>query len=457
MNNLACEAIKQLKKEQPITNACITIFDEPIQKKSDGLLTDWCVAVKDNFVMKGVLTTAGSKILSNYIGVYDATSLIKLYDQGVSFVAKTALDELGMGGTGLTCFTGPVKNPYNQEYQAGGSSSGSAVAVASGAVRMALGSDTGDSVRKPASYCGVVGVKPTYGRISRYGVIPYASSLDHVGYFTANVMDAAITLEVLAGFDPKDPTSLKEHLPNFSKDLTGDLKGKRIGVLKNVIDHIDHEETLVVFNNLIKKIKAAGAIVVPITLNDEVLRTMLPTYYIVANCEATANHANLTGVNFGLQQAGDNLDEIVSSSRTLGFNSMLKKRFVIGSYGLKDDNQEKIYRKAQKVRRLLVAELDKALENVDGLIAPASPYIAPKLTEESVDKLSFKHLVSDNYMVLANFSGYPSMSVPMGYIHDMPIGVNITTKAYTEALMFELAYGFESVTGLKNSVKKVSV
>jgi aspartyl-tRNA(Asn)/glutamyl-tRNA(Gln) amidotransferase subunit A len=457
MKNTAREAIKQLTIEQPITNACITIFDEPKQKKSEGSLANWSVAVKDNFVMKDVLTTAGSKILSNYIGVYDATSITKLYNQGASFVAKTALDELGMGGTGLTCFTGIVKNPYNQNHQAGGSSSGSAVAVATGAVRMALGSDTGDSVRKPASYCGVVGVKPTYGRISRYGVIPYASSMDHVGYFTTNVKDAAITLEALAGFDPKDPTSIIEHMHAFSEDLTGDLQGKRIGVLQNVMNHIDHSETLDVFNNFIKKIEAQGAIIVPITLNDDLLKTMLPTYYIVANCEATANHSNLSGVNFGLQQPGDTLAELMSNSRTAGFNSMLKKRFVIGSYGLKDDNQEKIYRKAQKVRRLLVKELDKALADVDGLIAPATPFIAPKLEEESIDKLSFKHLISDNYMVLANFSGYPSMTVPMGYINEMPIGVNLTTKAYSEALMFELALGFEKVSGCKDDVKKVNV
>lgn len=456
MKHNAQQAINQLKAEQPITNACITIFDEPKQHNSKGVLSDWTVAVKDNFVMNDVLTTGGSKILSNYIGVYDATSITKLYDQGVSFVAKTALDELGMGGTGLTCYTGVVKNPYNQEHQAGGSSSGSAVVVATGAVRMALGSDTGDSVRKPASFCGIVGVKPTYGRISRYGVIPYASSMDHVGYFNQNVQDAAITLEALVGFDPKDPTTIKEHLPAFANELTGDLKGKRIGILTNVLNHIDHQETHDVFNDFVKKIEAQGAIVVPITLNEQLLKTMLPTYYIVANCEATANHSNLTGVNFGLQQPGETLSELMNNSRTEGFNSMLKKRFIIGGYGLKDDHQDKIYRKAQKVRRLLVEELDKALSDVDGVIAPAAPYIAPKLNEESIDKLSFKHLISDNYMVLANFSGYPSMTIPMGMIHGMPIGVNLTTKAYTEALMFEIGLGFEEVSNLKNNVKKVT-
>lgn len=455
MKDLGLLAINQLKEEQPLTNACVTIFDQPLQKKKEGLLADWTVAAKDSFVMKGVLTTAGSKFLSNYIGVYDATSITKLHDQGVCFVAKTALDELGMGGTGLTCFTGVVKNPYNQDYQAGGSSSGSAVVVATGAVRMALGSDTGDSVRKPASFCGIVGVKPTYGRISRYGVIPYASSLDHVGYFTRNVQDAALTLEALAGFDPKDPTSLQETLPKFSDKLQGDLKGKRIGILMNVLNHIDHSETHDVFNDFVQKIEAQGAIIVPITLNDDLLKTMLPTYYIVANCEATANHANLTGVNFGLQQDGDSLYDIMNNSRTLGFNPTIKKRFVIGSYGLKDDNQEKIYRKAQKVRRLLVEELDKALEQVDGLIAPASPFTAPKLDEESTDKLSGRHLISDNYMVLGNFSGYPSMTIPMGLINGMPIGVNLTTKAMSEPLMFDLAFGFENVTGCKDLVKKV--
>ncbi len=457
MSDNILKAQKELHRIQPMTNASITILDDVSPSNKQGLLSQWTIAAKDNFVTKGILTTAGSKILSNYIGVYDATAIKKIKEEGGVIVAKTALDELGMGGTGLTSFTGPVYNPYNPKHQAGGSSSGSAVVVAAGAVRMALGSDTGDSVRKPASFCGIVGVKPTYGRISRYGVIPYASSLDHVGYFTTNVLDAAVTLEALSGFDPLDPTTIIEPLIPFASDLTGDLKGKKIGILKNVIQHIDHAETCDLFNELLRKIQDTGAEVVEVEINEDLLKTALPTYYIIANCEATANHANLTAVNFGLRQPGSSLEEIMKVSRTIGFNPLLRKRFVIGSYGLKDENQEFIFKKAQKVRRLLVQELSHALDHVDALIAPASSTIAPKIGDDNIDKLSAKHLISENYMVLGNFSGYPSMTIPMGYIQDMPIGVNITTKAKTEALMFDIALGIEHLTGLKDQIKKVNV
>src|SRR5690554_266450 len=441
-------SIKRLNDIQSATNACITIFDQALFRQ-EGELSSWSVAVKDNFVMKDVLTTAGSKILSNYIGVYDATAVTKLLNQGAKIVAKTSLDELGMGGTGLTGFTGPVKNPLNLDHQAGGSSSGSAAVMAADAVDFALGSDTGDSVRKPASFCGVVGVKPTYGRISRYGVIPYASSLDHVGFFTHSVKDAAIALETMSGFDPKDPTTLQQPLIKFSDQLKGELKGKKIAVFKNVIDHIDNQQTLDLFNDLVKKLSDEGAIITSISMNEDLLKTMLPTYYILANCEATANHANLTAVNFGLQQQGNDLQEIMSNSRTLGFNETLRKRFVIGSFGLKDENQQELFVKAQKIRRLLVNELKNALEDVDAIIAPASSSVAPSIHQDDADKLSNKHLISENYMVLGNFSGFPSMTVPMGNINDLPIGVNLTTKALAEKTMFEIAIGFERIIQYK--------
>ncbi len=441
-------SIKRLKEIQQATNACITIFDKPVSKK-EGNLSHWSVAVKDNFVMKGVLTTAGSKILSNYIGVYDATVVTKLLDCGAKIVAKTTLDELGMGGTGLTSFTGPVKNPLNLNHQAGGSSAGSAAVMAADAVDIALGSDTGDSVRKPASFCGVVGLKPTYGRISRYGVIPYASSLDHVGYFTHNVKDAAVALEVMTGFDPKDPTTLLEHLVKFSHLLKGDLKDKKIAVFQNVLDHIDDADTLKLFNNLIMKLENEGAHISFVVMDANLLKTMLPTYYILANCEATANHANLTAINFGLQQDGEDLQEIMVNSRTVGFNETLRKRFVIGSFGLKDENQQELFVKAQKIRRLLVNELQEALDDVDVIIAPASSSVAPTIQEDDADKLSSKHLISENYMVLGNFSGYPSVTVPMGNVNDLPIGVNLTAKAMDEATLLDIAYGFEQVIAYK--------
>ncbi len=438
-------SIKRLKAIQPATNACITIFDEPMQAMKDGPLSTWSVAVKDNISIKGELTTAGTAILANYRPPFHATVIQRLLDQGVSMVAKTALDELGMGGSGLNSFHGIVRNPLNLDYQAGGSSSGSAAIMAAKAVDMALGTDTGDSVRKPASFCGIVGIKPTYGRISRYGVIPYASSLDHVGYFTHNVKDGAIALEAMAGYDPKDPTSIAQPLEAFSHLLSDDLKGKHIGIFKNVVDHIHDERTKALLHQLIEKIETAGGNVSWISLDETLLKAMLPTYYVLANGEASSNHANLNGLHFGVQQAGDDITEIMEHSRTKGFSRAVRKRMVMGGYGLLQAHQEAIYFKALKIRRLLVEALDQALEDVDVLVAPATSSKAFLINGESNDPLSLNHLISENFMVLGNFSGYPSMTIPMGNIDDLPIGINITAKAFDEKGMFMIAHALEQL------------
>ena len=334
---------------------------------------------------------------------------------------------------------------------------GSAVLVASGAVPFAIGSDTGDSVRKPASFVGIVGVKPTYGRISRYGIIPYASSLDHVGYFTRCVEDAALALEVLAGRDDKDMTSSFREVENYLANLNGDLSGKTIGIMGNVIDAIKSEEVLGLFNDLVEKCKIAGAVIKMIHMDPIRLRTCLPVYYIVANSEATANHSNLDGVRFGMQEWGDSLEELMTNSRTKGFSFLLRKRFIIGSYSLADENQDLLLRKAQKVRRLLVADFKAALADIDVLIAPASSDVAPLLTDTSADQLSARYLIAENHMVLGNFSGYPSMTIPMGKINGLPIGINLTAKPFEEQLMFDIALGMENLAGCKNMMAEVSL
>lgn len=449
-------ALKRVKQVQPILNASITIVEDDVTPSADGPLANVGVAIKDNVCTKDILTTGGSAILSNYIPPYDATIITKLKAAGAKIVSKTALDELGMGGTGTTCFTGVVKNPYNQDHQAGGSSAGSAALVGANAVSVAIGTDTGDSIRKPASFCGVVGVKPTYGRVSRYGVIPYASSLDHVGAFSSSVSEAALITSIISGYDPKDGTTTTIEVGDYHKHLNKDLTGKRIGIFKNVIDHIDQPETISMFHDLMNKAKAAGATIVEISCNEDYLKAILPTYYIIANGEATANHSNLTGVNFGVASKFDDLEAIMTSARTDGFNPLLRKRFVIGSYALKDENQELLYRKAQKVRRVIVEDFAKAMANIDVLVAPASAFIAPKLYDNTVDQLSGKHLISENYMVLGNFSGYPSMTIPMGYIQQMPIGINMHAHPFNEQMMFDIAYGLESLTGLAHASAKVA-
>ena len=435
------EAVSLARKQQPLLNAMVSFMevDEAISeaKNSNGKMAGLPIVLKDNVLTKGVRTTGSVQILDNYIGAYDATITKKLKDAGAVIIGKSALDGLGMGGTGTNCHTGFVHNPYDLNRMAGGSSVGSAVLVASGAVAFAIGSDTGDSVRKPASFVGIVGVKPTYGRISRYGIIPYASSLDHVGYFTRSVEDAALALEVLAGRDDKDMTSSTREVEDYLANLNGDLRGKKIGILKNVIDAIKKDQTLALFNELIEKCVNAGATVHMINMDQTRLQACLPVYYIIANSEATANHSNLDGVRFGMQEWGDSLEELMTNSRTKGFSFLL--------------------RKAQKVRRLLVEDYKTALSDIDVLIAPASGDVAPLLTDTSADQLSARYLIAENHMVLGNFSGYPSMTIPMGKIDGLPIGINITAKPFEEQVMFDIALGMENLTGCKNMTAEVNV
>lgn len=412
------------------------------------------IVLKDIVNMKDTTTTGSSKLLENYVSQYDATITQKLQAAGAIIIAKSSCDTFGMGGTNMTAATGPVYNPYDLSRMSGGSSGGSAVLVASGVVPMAIGSDTGDSVRKPASFNNIVGFKPSYGRISRYGLIPYASSLDHVAYFTQNVVDAASTLEVLAGRDDKDMTSSTLAVEAYASLLKGDLKGKKIGILENVIDAIAVEETKILFKETCEKLKAAGAQLISIRLKDELMHAFLPTYYIIANAEATANHSNLDGLRFGVSKEGDTMEEIMTNARTQGFGPLLRKRFVIGSYALFIENQEKIFRKAQKVRRLIVENMNEAFNQVDVLIAPASSAGAPKMGDDSVDQLSSSYLIAENFMALANFAGTPSITIPMGFVHDLPVGININAKAFEEAKLLDIAYGFESIIGIHDQVKE---
>lgn len=454
------EALEIAKNSQEKLNAVVTFIDpseqiKNLEGKENGLLYGIPVALKDNVCTKGIKTTASSRILENYVPIYNAHIVDKLEAAGAVMIAKASMDELAMGGTNLTAATGPVHNPYDIDRISGGSSGGSAALVACGAVPLAIGSDTGDSIRKPASFCNVVGMKPTYGRISRYGIIPYASSLDHVGYFTRSVEDAAIALEVLAGRDDRDMTSSYREVPHYIDALSGDIQGKKIAILKNVTNAIDNQETLTVFNQLMDELKAKGAEVYEVELNESLLKAMLPTYYLIANCEATANHSNLDGIRFGVQKEGATAEEIMINSRTAGFGSLIRKRFVIGSYGLFVENQDRLFRQAQRVRRLIVEEVKKVLQEADVLVAPASANGAPRLDDQSADQLTDTYLIAENHMVLGNFTGYPSCTVPMGTTKGLPIGINLTAKAFDEENLLNICYAIENITGLKDAKKEV--
>ncbi len=456
------DAVNKSHAVQSALNAMVSFIDPKDQVEKLNQLSKEVpfygvpVILKDLVNMKDTRTTGSSGILDNYISPYDATITQKLKEAGAIIIGKSSCDTFGMGGTNMTAWTGPVHNPYDLSRMSGGSSGGSAVLVASGVVPMAIGTDTGDSIRKPASYNNIVGLKPTYGRISRYGVIPYASSLDHVGVFTRNVKDAALSLEVLAGRDDKDMTSSYLPVEKYSEKLTGDLSGKRIGIIQNVIDSIHNQETINEFKELCQKLESKGATLVSIHLKEELMHAFLPTYYIIANAEATANHSNLDSLRFGVLKEGQTMDESMIKSRTAGFGKLLKKRFVIGSYALFTENQEEVFRKAQKVRRLIVEDIKRVLSEVDVIMAPASGQGAPKFDDASVDQLSSEYLIAENYMALANFSGYPSITIPMGYVEGLPVGINLTAYAFEEAKLLDIAYGIENTTGLANIIKEVT-
>ena len=464
ISDLTCSIEENIKKCDQLAkdthekiNAIVTFVDhseqiEELKEKDSSLpLYGVPVAIKDNINTKGIRTTASSRILDNYVPIYDATVIKKLKEAGAVVFAKTSMDELGMGGTNLNAYTGKVNNPYDVTRISGGSSGGSAAIVAQGIVPCALGTDTGDSIRKPAAYCGIVGFKPTYGRISRYGVIPYASSLDHVGFFTTCIKDACRMLEVCSGRDDKDMTSSYKEVEKYEANLNSDITGKRIAVLDNVMRAIKDQRIVDNFNEVIEKLEKRGAIVERVSMDDALLQTLLPVYLIIANAEACANHSNLDGVRFGMRENGDNLEEIMINSRTKGFSSQVRKRFVLGSYSLFVENQDKLFRKAQKVRRVIVDEYKKILDQYDVVIATAAPTIAPHPEESVGEKMSDTYLVADNHMVLGNMSGYPSLTLPSGFVDGCPIGINVTAKAFDEQNLLNICKAIEEETGLENN------
>ena len=448
------ESAKRIEELQPTLNAAVTIIEEPEENPQDGPLAGIPVVLKDNVSTKGILTTASSKILGNYVPVYDATIVEKLKNAGAVIVAKASMDELGMGGTNRNAATGPAHNPWNPAHITGGSSGGSAALIAAGTVPLAIGTDTGDSIRKPAAYCGVVGVKPTYGRISRYGIIPYASSLDTVGYFTRNITDAALALEVLAGRDDHDMTSSFLPVKAYVENLNPSLEGKTIGVFKTVADRIHEPAIRSAFDHLVEQIKAAGATVVELEMDQKLMELIAPVYKTIANAEATANHSNLDGIRFGVRKPGESVEEVMTASRTAGFSSYVRARFVIGSYSLFEENQDRLFRKAQKIRRLIVDAYLDLFKKCDVILAPAAVDLAP-LIEQSSDVRFGEDRFEEEHMQLANFSGVPSLTMPLGTEKGLPFGINLSAPAFKEQALFDVAAGIEALIDFKEEPENV--
>lgn len=454
---LTLEAIKRAKEDN--NNAFETILEkEAIEIASnlkepevDNIFWGIPVGIKDNFSTKGILTTGSSEILRDYVPVFNATVVQKLLDAHAVPIAKTTLDELAMGGTGTTGHKGITYNPYDPSHTrlVGGSSCGSAAMVSNAIVPFALGSDTGDSVRKPASYAGLVGFKPTWGRISRFGLFPFAPSLDHVAYFTRSVEDSALSLSLLAGRDNHDATSSTKPIEDYAKAINNPIKGVKIAVLREVVDSIDDKNILEAFNNTIKELKKQGAVVEYVDFSIKLLESIYPTYMVISCAEATSNNANLDGIKFGPRYEADTYTDVMIKARTKGFCELIRRRFIIGSFALMRENQNDLFLRAQKARRLIVNRTNEILSDYDFIYVPAAPSIAPKFSDSS-DRLSNNYLIADNILVLGNFAGLPSLTLPIGKENNMPFGANVMGRAFEEAKVFNVAKAIENIVGLEN-------
>ena len=457
------ESLKLSHEVQDKCNAFVTILDNAKEQEvTDNLISGIPFGVKDNYSTKGVLSTGSSNTLKDYVPFFDATAYKNLKNAGAVMVNKTAMDEFGMGGTGTTGHTGIQKNPWDLTRMCAGSSSGSACAVASGVYPYALGSDTGDSIRKPAAYCGIVGYKPTYGLISRYGLFAFASSLDHCGVLTRSVKDAAIVVDEMKGKDEKDLTSWDSSNINLKDALTGDIKNKKICYIKELCDVNSYEnpnEELVKhlenFKEKIELIKNSGVIVEEVSVDRKLLNAIASVYVILSCSEATSNLSNLTGISFGPRGEGNSWEEQVKDYRTKGFSPLIKRRFVIGSYILQKENQERYFINAQKVRRLVVDTWKKLYETYDAVILPVG--IGPaKLLDGSQDALTKDDNIQalDEHLQVANFGGFPSITIPDGFVNNLPVGLNITGNCYKDEDVLNIAYAIESLMDYKNQIAR---
>ena len=458
---LVKESLKKSHEVEDKYNAFVTILDDAKPNDvTDSLVSGIPFGVKDNYSTRDVLSTGSSNTLKNYVPFYTATVVQKLLDAGAVMVNKTALDEFGMGGTGTTCHTGTVLNPWDPSRMCAGSSAGSACAVASGVYPFALGSDTGDSIRKPAAFCGIVGYKPTYGMLSRYGLFPFASSLDHCGVLTRSVEDAAIVTDIMKGIDEHDMTSWDSSHIHLQEALTGDVKGKKLFYIKEICDlnnYPNASESLKAhinnFFSTLELLKSEGVSVDEVSI-DERLLNAIPSVYVVLSCaEATSNLSNLTGIIYGPRSDKTNVFEMMKDHRTNGFSPLIKRRFVIGSYVLQKENQERYFKNAARVRRLIVDKMKELFQEYDALILPVSSGPAKKFDEDQ-DAINTDTNILEEHLQIGNFGGFPSITIPNGFIDSLPVGINITGNCYDDENVLNIAYTLESKMPYKGQIAK---
>ena len=446
--------IERCNKHNNSLNCFITITEEEALKKARqadkkrasgdyNLLTGIPIAQKDIFCTNGTRTTCGSKMLDNFVAPYDATLIKKMNDAGLIMLGKTNMDEFAMGSSNETSFYGPVKNPWDDCRVPGGSSGGSASAVAARLTPAATGTDTGGSIRQPSSFCGITGLKPTYGRVSRYGMVAFASSLDQGGPMTQTAEDAALIMNIIAGFDEHDSTSTEKPTDNYTEKLNNSIKGLKIGLPKQYFDESLDNNIAEVIENGLKELEKLGAKCVDVELPHTELS--IPAYYVVAPAECSSNLSRYDGVRFGHRcKEPKDLSDLYCRSRQEGFGKEVKRRIMTGTYVLSAGYYDAYYIKAQKIRQIISNDFQNVFKNVDIIAGPTTTGVAFKLNEKLNDPISM--YLSDLYTVSVNLAGLPAISVPSGFINKLPVGMQLIGNYFQESLLMNVAHQYQKVT-----------
>ncbi|WP_342471825.1 Asp-tRNA(Asn)/Glu-tRNA(Gln) amidotransferase subunit GatA [Metasolibacillus sp. FSL H7-0170] len=438
-----------LNKEQATAQAAEL---DKVPFEARGPLFGLPIGVKDNIITEGLETTCASKILEGFIPIYDATVVKKLREAGMVTVGKLNMDEFAMGSSTENSYYKATKNPWNVEHVPGGSSGASAAAVAAGEVPFSLGSDTGGSIRQPAAYCGVVGMKPTYGRVSRYGLVAFASSLDQIGPITRNVRDNALLLEAISGVDENDSTSANVPVPNYVSALNGDIKGLRIAVPKEFLGEGVGEAARKSVLDALEVLKGLGATVEEVSLPHS--KYALAAYYILSSSEASSNLSRFDGIRYGFRAEGvKNLMELYKETRAQGFGDEVKRRIMLGTYSLSAGTYDAYYKKAQQVRTLIKADYDKVFESFDVIIGPTTPTAAFKIGENVNDPLTM--YANDILTIPINLAGVPAISIPCGFDNDLPLGLQIIGKHFDEETIYRTAYAYEQATDFHKKTPQI--
>jgi len=439
----ACSFFRERINNSTSLNAFVESYEVPIGADGDSSLKGVPIAIKDNICIKGKKITCASKILSSHTAVYDATVITKLKNAGLKIIGTTNMDEFAFGSSTESSCYGVTKNPWDMQRVPGGSSGGSAAAVAARLVPFALGSDTGGSIRQPASFCGIVGFKPSYGRVSRYGLIAFGSSLDQIGPLTTNFTDCAHLLNIICGFDEHDSTSAPIEKKDFSKSLIDDVKGLRVGMPRQYFAKGIDEEIKNAILEVSRLLKEKGAAIVDIDLPHT--EYAVATYYIIGSSEASSNLQRFDGIKYGLRESASGLMDIYKNSRRAGFGDESKRRIFLGTYSLSSGYYDAYYVRALKVRSLIKKDFDDAFKKVDVILTPTSPTAAFKIGEKATDPLSM--YLSDIYTISANLAGLPAVSLPCGFTkNNLPIGAQLIAKEFDEETLIRAGYSYQCVT-----------